>query len=38
MPETTSRRSEKSGLPPGTVVHVGERPDGPAILSVIDYD
>lgn len=38
MPETSSRRSEKSGLPPGTVVHVGDRPDGPAILSVIEYD
>lgn len=38
MSETSSRRSEKSGLPPGTVVHVGDRPDGPAILSVIEYD
>ncbi len=38
MPESAARRSEKTGLPPGTIVHVGDKPDGPAVLSVIDYD
>ncbi len=38
MPESTGRRSQKTGLPPGTIVHVGTQPAGPPILSVIDYD
>lgn len=38
MPESPVRRSHKTGLPPGTIVHVGNKPTGPAKLSVIHYD
>jgi magnesium transporter len=38
MPESTGRRSRKTGLPPGTIVHVGSQPAGPPVLSVIEYD
>ena len=38
MPESTGRRSQKTGLPPGTIIHVGSQPSGPPVLSVIDYD
>ncbi len=38
MPESTRRRSQKTGLPPGTIIHVGSQPPGPPVLSVIDYD
>ena len=32
------RRSQKAGLPPGTIVHVGEKRYNPVKLSVINYD
>lgn len=32
------RRSQKAGLPPGTLVHVGERKVEKVRISVIDYD
>jgi len=32
------RRSQKAGLPPGTIVHVGEKRYEPVKLSVINYD
>ena len=32
------RRSKKAGLPPGTVVYVGEKKDGEVKIRVIDYD
>ena len=38
MPETPTKRSAKSGLPPGTLVHVGVKPDQPAKLTVMEYD
>ena len=31
------KRSVKSGLPPGTMVHVGAVPDEPAVIRIIDY-
>lgn len=37
MPTPSLRRSDKTGLPPGTIVHVGARPTGPAVLSIINY-
>ncbi len=33
-----AKRSKKKGLPPGTIVHTGERRGGKATISVIDYD
>lgn len=38
MPETPTKRSAKSGLPPGTLVHVGVKPDQPAQLTIMEYD
>ena len=38
MPETSVRRSQKAGLPPGTVVHVGDKPDAPVKLTVMHFD
>lgn len=37
-PQSTVRRSQKAGLSPGTIVHVGEAPEGPPKLSVLHYD
>jgi len=34
----TRTRSSKTGLPPGTLVHIGEPGAGPASLTLIDYD
>lgn len=38
MPETPVRRSQKAGLPPGTIVHVGDKPDAPVKLTVMHFD
>lgn len=38
MPETLTKRSAKAGLPPGTLVHVGVKPDQPTKLTVMEYD
>jgi magnesium transporter len=38
MPTPSARRSDKTGLPPGTIVHVGDKPEGPAVLSIITYN
>lgn len=38
MTNSPLRRSHKSGLPPGTVVHIGDQASGPAVLSVIHFD
>ncbi|MBF8250488.1 MAG: magnesium and cobalt transport protein CorA, partial [Deltaproteobacteria bacterium] len=32
------KRSVKSGLPPGTLVHIGEKSDEEVNVTVIDYD
>ncbi len=38
MEEAGKRRGEKAGLPPGTLVYVGERPVEPTILSFVLFD
>lgn len=38
MADSLYSASEKQGLPPGTLVHVGEKPDVNARISVINYD
>jgi magnesium transporter len=38
MAKPVSKRSTKVGLPPGTLVHVGERKVEAARITVIDYD
>ncbi len=38
MKEFFTRASRKTGLAPGTIVHVGEKPPEPVRVSVIDYD
>jgi len=38
MPRVMQKRSQKAGLPPGTVVHVGEKRTERAKITVLDYD
>jgi magnesium transporter len=38
MPRLTHKRSRKSGLPPGTPVHIGERKTGEPRVSLMHYD
>jgi len=38
IPRFLKRRVEKAGLPPGTLVHVGEKRVGKVRIRVIDYD
>jgi magnesium transporter len=38
MPKPITKRSEKRGLPPGTLVHVGEKKIEEARIKIIDYD
>jgi magnesium transporter len=38
IPRSITRRSKKAGLPPGTIVHVGEKRHEKVKLSVISYD
>jgi magnesium transporter len=38
MPRFIKKRSRKAGLPPGTLVHIGERKTETAQITVIDYD
>jgi magnesium transporter len=39
FPQSVIRRSTKTGLPPGTLAYVGDRPEaGPVKLTLIDYD
>jgi magnesium transporter len=38
MPRFIKRRSKKVGLPPGTLVHIGERKAEETRITVIDYD
>ncbi len=35
---STIKRSKKSGLPPGSLVHIGERKSGETKITVLDYD
>ncbi len=34
----TTRRSEKTGLPPGSLVHVGDLKEEEAVITVMEYD
>jgi magnesium transporter len=36
--KSTRRRSQKAGLPPGTLVHIGEQRSEEVLVTVIDYD
>jgi magnesium transporter len=38
MDQTATSRAEKIGLPPGTLIHVGEPQEEAVVVSVIDYD
>lgn len=38
MGKVTKKRSLKSGLPPGTLIHMGEKKAEPVQITVIDYD
>ncbi|MBN1456125.1 MAG: magnesium/cobalt transporter CorA [Methanomicrobia archaeon] len=38
MPQSITKRSKKSGLPPGTLIHIGERKTEKVRITVIDYD
>jgi len=38
MPRLVKERSKKRGLPPGTLVHIGEKKKGEPKISVISYD
>lgn len=38
MPEPITKRSKKSGLPPGALVHVGEKKTEEVRIRIIDYD
>lgn len=38
MPLLIRKRSKKAGLPPGTLVHLGEKREGPVTITVLDYD
>jgi len=38
MMRLTKKRSEKAGLPPGTLVYVGERKSEKVRIRVLDYD
>ena len=37
MPRFFQRKAHKAGMPPGSVVYVGEEPPDPARITVIDY-
>ena len=38
MPKLIKKRSKKAGLPPGTLVHIGEKKAGELKVTVIDYN
>ena len=38
MPRLINRRSKKFGLPPGSLIHVGEKKSEKVKISIIDYD
>jgi len=38
MPKLIKKRSKKAGLPPGTLVHIGEKKAGELKVTLIDYD
>jgi magnesium transporter len=38
MPKSLRRKSRKAGLPPGTLVHIGEERTAKVKITIIDYD
>src|SRR5512135_3162230 len=38
MSKLIKKRSIKAGLPPGTLVHIGEKRSGAPVITLIDYD
>lgn len=38
MPRNSHRRSRKSGLPPGSLIHIGERKTERTKITIMDYD
>lgn len=38
MPARIKQRSKKSGLPPGSLVHIGEKKIGKTKIAILDYD
>lgn len=38
MPELIKKRSRKAGLPPGSLIHIGEKKKEEVKITVIDYD
>ena len=38
MPRNRNKRSKKAGLPPGSLVHIGEKISGSARITILDYD
>jgi len=38
MPRLIKKRSKKAGLPPGTLVHIGEQKAEETRITIIDYD
>ncbi len=38
MPKVIKKRSKKAGLPPGTLVHIGERKAETPKITIMDYD
>ncbi|MEW5706790.1 MAG: magnesium/cobalt transporter CorA [Actinomycetota bacterium] len=38
MSESVKKRSSKAGLPPGTIVHIGEQRTAEVKITVVDYD
>jgi len=38
MPELPKKRSKKAGLPPGTLIHIGEKKSDETKITIIDYN
>jgi len=38
MPKPIKKRSKKAGLPPGTLVHIGEKKAETPKITIMDYD
>ncbi len=38
MPKLIKKRSKKSGLPPGSLIHIGEKRDEAVKITLMDYD
>jgi magnesium transporter len=38
MPKQTKKRSQKAGLPPGTLIHIGEKRREEPKITILDYD